>query len=63
MTSPEWKSPRKIEEEVNVYRRKRFEDYMARVDEGELTLALACTALREEILYSDSLEPADGKAA
>lgn len=51
----QWKSPRKIEEEVKEYRAKRFEDYMVLVDKGELTRALAFTALREEIAYSDQL--------
>ncbi len=49
----QWKSPRKIEEEVKEYRAKRFEDYMVMVDEGKLTRELAITALREEIQYSD----------
>lgn len=54
MTQPEgWKSPRQIEQEVREYRAKRFEDYMCLVDEGELTLALACAALREEVAYSE----------
>lgn len=54
MGQPEtWKSPRKIEEEVRNYRRKRFEDYMVLADNGELTRELACTALREEIEYSE----------
>lgn len=51
----EWKSPRKIEEEVKEYREKRFEDYMQMVDRGELTRELAFTALREEIEYSDEV--------
>lgn len=51
----EWKSPRKIEEEVKEYREKRFEDYMQMVDGGELTRELAFTALREEIEYSDEV--------
>lgn len=51
----EWKSPRKIEEEVQEYRAKRFEDYMVMVDKGEITRELAFTALREEIEYSDEL--------
>lgn len=63
MGQPEaWKSPRKIEEEVKEYRAKRFEDYMQMVDRGEIELALACTALREEIEYSD-VGIGDGKAA
>lgn len=49
----QWKSPRKIEEEVKEYRLKRFEDYMQLVDKGELTRELAFIALREEIQYQD----------
>lgn len=52
----QWKSPRKIEEEVREYRAKRFEDYMVMVDEGKLTRALAITALREEIQHSEEAE-------
>ena len=52
----DWKSPRKIEEEVKQYRAKRFEDYMTLVDKGELTQALAITALREEIAHSEEAE-------
>lgn len=51
----QWKSPRKIEEEVSAYRQKRFEDYMQMEDRGEITRELAITALREEIEYSDGL--------
>lgn len=54
--SEQWKSPRKIEEEVKEYRAKRFEDYMQMVDRGELTRALAITALREEIQHSEEAE-------
>ena len=49
----QWKSPRKIEEEIREYRLKRFEDYMQMVDRGELSRALAIQALREEIEYSE----------
>ena len=49
----DWKSPRKIEEEVKEYRLKRFEDYMQMVDRGELTREIAITALRQEIEYSE----------
>ena len=48
-----WKSPRRIELEVNAYRSKRFEDYMLQVDSGELTQAIALSALREEIEYQE----------
>jgi len=49
----EWKSPRKIEEEIREYKLKRFEDYMSMVDRGELAREIAITALREEIQYSE----------
>jgi len=49
----QWKSPRKLEEEVREYRAKRFEDYMQMEDRGEITRELAITALREEIEYSE----------
>lgn len=45
----QWKSPRKIEEEVRKYKHKRFEDYMVMADEGKLTRALAITAFIEEL--------------
>ena len=51
----QWKSPRKIEEEVKAYRAKRFEDYMQMEDRGEITRELAIAALRQEIEYSDQI--------
>ena len=45
----QWKSPRKIEEEVREYKHKRFEDYMVMADEGKIPRALAITAFREEL--------------
>lgn len=50
-----WESPRAIEAKVSAYRAKRFEDYMGRVDAGELTQELALVALREEIDYQEQL--------
>jgi hypothetical protein len=44
-----WKSPRKIEEEILLYQRKRFEEYMEMEDVGMLTRELALAALREEL--------------
>lgn len=44
-----WKSPRKVEEEIRDYHRRRFEKHMVRVDRGEISRALAIAALREEI--------------
>jgi hypothetical protein len=55
METPQWKSPRKIEEEVRAYRSKRFEDYMKMEDRGEIERSIAITALREEIAYSDQV--------
>lgn len=44
-----WKSPRKIEEEIKKYYHTRFEWYMQRVDDGELELDQAIEELRSEI--------------
>lgn len=44
----EFKSPRKVEEELRDYARARFEAYMKLVDEGAVTLALGIAALRDE---------------
>lgn len=49
----QFKSPRKVEEEITGYKRKRFEDYMLDVEKGKITLALACAALRDEVAYTD----------
>ena len=43
-----WKSPRKIEEEIKEYRRKRFETYMGMADRGEISRELEIQALKEE---------------
>ena len=56
-SQPEWKSPRKIEEEVRAYQSKRFEDYMAMVDRGELEREIALTALRQELDHTADLRP------
>lgn len=53
----EWKSPRKIEEEIKEYKRARFEYYMSEVDSGRLTRELAITALSEELSHIVELEP------
>lgn len=52
----EWKSPRQIEAELKAYQLKRFEDYMAQVDQGKLERSIALTALREELEFSDGKE-------
>lgn len=49
----DWKSPRKVEEEVREYKHKRFEDYMVLADEGKLPRALAITAFREELEHCE----------
>jgi hypothetical protein len=49
-----WKSQRKIEEEMKVYRSKRFEDYMCMADRGVVERAIAISALREEISYEET---------
>ena len=45
----EWKSPRKIEEEVRQYQRDRFEHYMTQEDLGLISRDMAIVALRSEI--------------
>lgn len=47
-----FKSPRKIEEEINGYRRKRFEDYMTAADRGEIARHIAIQALKDEEDYT-----------
>jgi GTPase Era involved in 16S rRNA processing len=59
MEQPDWRSPRKIEEDVKRYRSKRFEDYMKMEERGEITRELALAALREEIEYSDQATETD----
>ena len=44
-----WKSPRKIEEDIKMYQRKRFEDYMQYVDMGIMSDEEAIAALRAEL--------------
>lgn len=44
-----WKSPRKIEEEVKEYYHQRFEWYMERVDFGDISLEDAIVELKSEI--------------
>lgn len=44
----QWKSPRKVEEEVRQYQIERFERQMQMVDRGELSRELAIVALKEE---------------
>lgn len=46
-----WKSPRKIDEEIKEYKRKRFETYMEMADRGEITRSLAIQAFKEEDSY------------
>lgn len=44
-----WKSPRKVEEDIRNYRRKRFEHYWVSADMGVDSLAVALDALRKEL--------------
>ena len=37
----EWKSPRRVEEEIRQYGREVFERVMAKVDSGDITLEVA----------------------
>ena len=56
-----WKSPRKIQEEINLYRRKRFEFHMELEDIGfHTSRELALAAFRAELEDSDPpTEPID----
>lgn len=45
----EWKSPRKVEEEIRQYHLDRFERQMQAVDRGDIPLAIGIQALREEV--------------
>jgi hypothetical protein len=47
-TEDNWKSPRKIAEEIRDYQRKRFEDYMELADIGLISRELAIQALKNE---------------
>lgn len=47
--SEQWKSPRKVEEEIKQYQRNRFEAYMMMADDGVITRALGIAALRDEM--------------
>lgn len=49
----EWKSPRRLAEEAQACLRRRFEDYMAMEDRGELPRDVAIAALRDEIDFTD----------
>ncbi len=52
MIEAEWKSPRKIEEEIRQYSIDRFERQMQAVDRGDMPLAVGIQALREEIEFN-----------
>lgn len=54
--TPNWKSPRKLEEEKNLYVRQRFESYMLLEQQGKITRAFALSALREELAYAEELD-------
>lgn len=49
VSNEQWKSPRKVEEEIRDYQRKRFEDYMEMADVGLISRELAVRALRDEV--------------
>lgn len=50
----EWKSPRRLAEEAQACLRRRFEDYMAMQDRGELPRDVALAALRDEVDFIDT---------
>lgn len=45
----EWKSPRKVEEEIREYKARRFESYMQMEDDGKLSRAMAIAAFLDEM--------------
>ena len=47
--SDNWKSPRRVDEEIKLYQRERFEIHMRRADIGSTTRELAIQAMRDEI--------------
>lgn len=60
METPDWKSPRKVEEELRDYQRNRFEAYMRMADDGAITRELGIAALRDE-MESGIWEPNSGE--
>jgi hypothetical protein len=48
-----WKSPRKVEEEMTLYRRRRFEFYMGLAAIGAMSQEEAIADLRSEIADTD----------
>lgn len=50
MILPEYKSPRKVQEEIQRYSYERFESYMKLADDGVLERALAITAFKDELV-------------
>ena len=58
----EWKSPRKVEEEIKAYKNERFEYYMKLADDGVLTEE-AMQACQEEFENPDAIWTPDGCGA
>lgn len=63
MEKTEWKSPRRVEEEVKAYRAKRFEYYMKLSDDGMMTEAEAIQACQDELDNPDAIWTPDGCGA
>ncbi len=59
----EWKSPRKLEEEIKAYKAGRFEYYMKLADDGVLTEEEAMQACQEEFENPDAIWTPDGCGA
>jgi len=59
----EWKSPRKVEEEIKAYRAGRFEYYMKLADDGILSEAEAIQACKDELENPDAIWTPDGCGA
>lgn len=51
--SEKWQSPRKVEEDLIMYQRNRFEWYMELVESGVMPLDNAMEELRKELSVED----------
>ena len=63
METKEWKSPRKVEEEIKAYKAGRFEYYMKLADDGTLTEEEAIQACQDEFENPDAIWTPDGCGA
>ena len=59
----DWKSPRKVEEEITLYKRERYEYYMTMADSGLMTPEDAALAYQDELDNPDAIWTPDGCGA